>query len=118
MGVEANFSTGDNLSPVGTWKRALHPDHPRSSYAPLLAALCFLSAIILCMSTREREDYHLSRYACYLIVLAGDESKLVVALGKAYLKPKKKKYRSHVSPACFYFGLPFPISASLVRSAL
>src|SRR5207302_9133129 len=29
----------------------------------------------------EREDYHLSRYACYLIVLAGDESKPVVALG-------------------------------------
>jgi DNA-damage-inducible protein D len=39
----------------------------------------------------EREDYHLSRYACYLIVLAGDESKPVVALGKVYFAVQTRR---------------------------
>jgi DNA-damage-inducible protein D len=33
---------------------------------------------------REIEDYHLSRYACYLIVQNADPSKRIVALGQAY----------------------------------
>lgn len=33
---------------------------------------------------REVEDFHLSRYACYLIVQNGDPSKPVIALGQAY----------------------------------
>lgn len=40
---------------------------------------------------REREDYQLSRYACYLIVLAGDESKPVVALGKVYFAVQTRR---------------------------
>ena len=35
-------------------------------------------------SNREIEDYHLSRYACYLIVQNGDPSKPVIALGQTY----------------------------------
>lgn len=35
-------------------------------------------------SKREIEDYHLSRYACYLIVQNGDPSKPVIALGQTY----------------------------------
>ncbi len=33
---------------------------------------------------REIEDYHLSRYACYLIVQNGDPTKPVIALGQTY----------------------------------
>lgn len=33
---------------------------------------------------RKVEDYHLSRYACYLIVQNGDPSKPVIALGQTY----------------------------------
>ena len=35
-------------------------------------------------SKREIEDYHLSRYACYLIVQNGDPTKPVIALGQTY----------------------------------
>lgn len=40
---------------------------------------------------RKKEDYKLSRYACYLIVLAGDESKPVVALGKVYFAVQTRR---------------------------
>src|ERR1039457_2742414 len=33
---------------------------------------------------REVEDFHLSRYACYLVVQNADPSKEVVALGQTY----------------------------------
>ena len=33
---------------------------------------------------RKTEDYHLSRYACYLIVQNADSSKSIVALGQTY----------------------------------
>ena len=33
---------------------------------------------------RKQKDYKLSRYACYLIALAGDERKEVIALAKSY----------------------------------
>lgn len=42
-------------------------------------------------TTKPREDYRLSRYACYLIVLAGDESKPVVALGKVYFAVQTRR---------------------------
>src|SRR5579863_747087 len=43
------------------------------------------------VTTKPREDYKLSRYACYLIVLASDESKPVVALGKAYFAVQTRR---------------------------
>lgn len=42
-------------------------------------------------TTKPREDYKLSRYACYLIVLAGDGSKPVVALGKVYFAVQTRR---------------------------
>src|SRR6266567_8164349 len=36
------------------------------------------------VTTKPREDYHLSRYACYLIVQNADPNKPIVALGQSY----------------------------------
>jgi len=36
------------------------------------------------VTTKPREDYHLSRYACYLIVQNADPNKPIVALGQTY----------------------------------
>ena len=35
-------------------------------------------------SHREVEDFHLSRYACYLVVQNADPEKPIVALGQTY----------------------------------
>lgn len=40
---------------------------------------------------REIEDYELSRYACYLIVMNGDSSKKIVALGQSYFAIKTRQ---------------------------
>lgn len=40
---------------------------------------------------REVKDYVLSRYACYLIVMNGDSSKKVIALGQTYFAVKTRQ---------------------------
>lgn len=40
---------------------------------------------------RKIEDYHLSRYACYLVVENADPSKPVVAMGQTYFATKARK---------------------------
>jgi len=40
---------------------------------------------------REVQDYHLSRYACYLIVMNGDPRKEVIALGQTYFAVKTRQ---------------------------
>ena len=39
----------------------------------------------------EVEDYHLTRYACYLIVQNGDSRKEVIALGQSYFAVQTRK---------------------------
>ena len=39
----------------------------------------------------EVEDYHLTCYACYLIVQNGDPRKDVIALGQSYFAVQTKK---------------------------
>lgn len=40
---------------------------------------------------REIEDYELSRYACYLIVMNGSSDKKVIALGQTYFAVKTRQ---------------------------
>jgi len=40
---------------------------------------------------RPAEDYHLSRYACYLIVQNADSEKPIVALGQAYFAVQTRR---------------------------
>ncbi len=42
-------------------------------------------------SEREIDDIMLSRYACYLIVMNGDNRKKVVALGQTYFAVKTRQ---------------------------
>jgi DNA-damage-inducible protein D len=42
-------------------------------------------------SQREIEDFHLSRYACYLIVQNADPSKEIVALGQTYFAVQTRR---------------------------
>lgn len=42
-------------------------------------------------SLREVKDYHLSRYACYLIVMNGDPRKDIIALGQTYFAVKTRQ---------------------------
>lgn len=42
-------------------------------------------------SEREIQDYELSRYACYLIVMNGDPRKEVIALGQTYFAVKTRQ---------------------------
>lgn len=42
-------------------------------------------------AVREVEDYQLSRYACYLIVMNGDPRKEVIALGQTYFAIKTRQ---------------------------
>ena len=42
-------------------------------------------------ANREVEDYMLTRYACYLIVMNGDSRKEVIALGQTYFAVKTRQ---------------------------
>jgi DNA-damage-inducible protein D len=42
-------------------------------------------------TTKHREDYQLSRYACYLIVMNADSSKPIVALGQTYFAVQTRR---------------------------
>ncbi len=42
-------------------------------------------------SQRNIEDYHLSRYACYLLIQNADPSKPIVALGQTYFAATAKE---------------------------
>lgn len=44
---------------------------------------------------REVDDYELSRYACYLIVMNGDPRKEVIALGQAYFAVKTSQPKDY-----------------------
>lgn len=43
------------------------------------------------VTSKEVQDYHLTRYACYLIVQNGDSRKEVIALGQSYFAVQTRK---------------------------
>jgi hypothetical protein len=43
------------------------------------------------IATKEVKDYHLTRYACYLIVQNGDSRKEIIALGQTYFAIQTRK---------------------------
>lgn len=50
-------------------------------------------------ATREVEDWHLSRYACYLIVQNADPNKAIVALGQTYFAIQTRRQELADAPA-------------------
>ena len=67
-------------------------------------------------TTKPREDYHLSRYACYLIVMNADPNKPIVALGQTYFAYQTR--RQEINDELELTALPEDQKRIILRSML
>ncbi len=67
-------------------------------------------------TTKPREDYHLSRYACYLIVMNADPAKPIVALGQTYFAYQTR--RQEIADELELTALPEDQKRIILRSML
>ncbi len=68
------------------------------------------------VTTKPREDYHLSRYACYLIVQNADPNKPIVALGQSYFAYQTR--RQEIADELSLSTLPEDQKRIILRSML
>ncbi len=65
---------------------------------------------------REIDDFMLSRYACYLIVMNGDPNKEVIAVGQTYFAVKTRQ-QELIENYDIHFQYPFDKNSPSVRTA-